>query len=71
MAEPLRLGNGLVTEWGKATLDELRQRREMLAKKRDGIDETIDKLDEAIRVLEETGAPCLSALVEDGLAVVA
>lgn len=61
--ESFRMGNGkppIVI--GEATLEELQIRREMLLKKRDGLDRTITFLDWAISTLETTGARCLNDL---------
>lgn len=62
MDQPIRLFDGSTTTWGKATLDELRQRRAELVQQRAGISQTIGLLDDAIEVLEESGALCLADL---------
>lgn len=67
--EPISFGDGSPpVTWGKATLEELKARREMLVKKRDGINRTIEQLDEAISVLEKSGARCLEDLIEEAVA---
>ena len=68
MEQPIRLFDGTSTTWGKATLEELRQRREELQMQRAGIDESIRLLDDAIDVLLITKAKCLEDISE-GVAV--
>lgn len=61
-SKSIDLGNGRVVPWGQATVEELRERRAMLVKQRNGIDTTVRQIDEVIAVLEREGAPCLDQL---------
>lgn len=56
------LGDGREVLWGKATVEEHKQRVEMLRKQRDGIDSTIQGHMQAIITLEESGARCLDEM---------
>jgi hypothetical protein len=62
---PIPLFDGESVTWGRATLDQLRQRRAELVRQRAGLDQSIALLDEVIGVLETSGADCLdNALVD-------
>lgn len=56
---PFRLGDGTTATWGSASLDQHERRLSMLLKLRAGLDKTIERHQEAIRILKATGAPCL------------
>lgn len=58
-AEKFSLGKGLDVEWGKATVDQHRMRIAMLMKLRDGINQTIDRHERAIEIIESAGVTCL------------
>lgn len=59
----LKVGDGTPdVTWGKATLEQLKARKEMLVKQRDALTTDIDRLDQAIKLLEQTGAGCLNQL---------
>lgn len=62
--ETFRLGNGREVSWDKATVEEHRQRVEMLERIRAGIAATIDRHQEAIRRIEDAGVTCLAELGE-------
>jgi hypothetical protein len=63
-ADTFRLGDGRVVSWGKANVEEHRQRIALLTKLRDGIDITIARHHEAIARIEAAGVTCL-AEIED------
>lgn len=70
--EPLRrifgdavpLGDGFRQLWGAATIAEHEQRIAMLRKIRGGIDETIRRHEEAIRLIQSAGVSCLDEIGE-------
>lgn len=66
LARQIKVGDGTLTTWGQATLDQLRQRRAMLDSQRAGLSASIQRLDDAIGLLEQTGAPCLDAIATPG-----
>lgn len=64
--QSVRLGDGQETTWGKATVEEHLQRLEMLRAKRAGLDRTIRFHEQAVELLESTGASCLLDVVGGG-----
>lgn len=60
--ERFSLGSGEVVTWGKATVDQHKLRIEMLGKIRAGIDETIARHREAIRMIESNGVSSLEEI---------
>lgn len=58
----IALGDGTATTWGLATLADHQARLAMLMAQRNGLTETIRRHEEAIRILEESGARCLAEL---------
>lgn len=56
------LGDGTTVLWGKATVDQLRQRLAMLEQHARGINATIEQMRTVIVVLEQTGVSCLDDL---------
>lgn len=61
-AERFSLGAHEWVEWGKATIEQHRLRIAMLERLRDGIDETIERHREAIRLIEQHNATCLDEI---------
>lgn len=61
--EPFALGNGRKVTWADATVAEHEQRAAMLRAQIAGIGETIRRHEDAIRVLNESGASCLKELM--------
>lgn len=55
----IHLGDKTTTTWGQASVEQHEQRLAMLLKLRAGLDKTIERHQEAIRILRMTGAPCL------------
>lgn len=55
----IKLGDGTSTTWGSASLAQHEQRLTMLVRLRSGLDKTIERHQEAIRILKAAGAPCL------------
>lgn len=60
----IKLGDGTTTTWGSASLAQHEQRLDMLLKLRAGLDKTIERHEEAIRILRASGAPCLEEVME-------
>lgn len=58
----IKVGKGNRTTWGLATIEEHKTRLAMLMAQRNGLTETIRRHEEAIRLLEESGATCLAEL---------
>jgi hypothetical protein len=61
-AERFSLGSHEWVEWGKATIEQHKLRIAMLERIRGGIDETIERHREAIRLIEAHNATCLDEL---------
>lgn len=59
---PISLGDGFSTSWGAATVEQHRQRIAFLEKLREGIAATIQRHEEAIRLIEGAGVTCLNEL---------
>lgn len=58
--ESFATGDGFTVMWGKATIEQHQQRIAMLEAMRDGIDRTIERHRQAIRLIEEAGVSCLA-----------
>lgn len=58
------LGDGTEVTWGTATIEQHKQRIEMLTKNAAGIVETASRHTAAVRMIEEAGATCLADLAE-------
>lgn len=54
-----KLGDGTTTTWGRCSLAQHEQRLAMLYKIRDGVNKTIERHEEAARILRTSGAACL------------
>lgn len=61
-SERFSLGSHEWVEWGKATIEQHRLRVAMLQRLRGGIDETIERHLEAIRLIEAHNATCLDEI---------
>lgn len=59
-----RVGDGSKVMWEHATVEQHKQRKAMLSKMRDGLNETISFHDQAISALEAAGVSCLAELDE-------
>ncbi len=57
-----QLGNGERVSWRHATVDQLRQRRDFMARMRSGLDASIARLDVAIEAIEAAGVTCIADL---------
>lgn len=64
LRRPIQIGDGTRSSWGMATVDQHRLRLAMLMAQRNGLTQTIHRHEEAIRLLEESGASCLAALAD-------
>jgi hypothetical protein len=64
MERGFKLGDGTRVVWADATVPQHAQRVAYLEKIRDGIDQTIDRHREAIRLIEQAGVTCLAELEE-------
>jgi len=64
MLEVFPLGDGRLVSWGSATVDDHRQRIELLDKLRSGLSATIGRHETAIALLAETGAINLDAVAD-------
>lgn len=60
---PIALGDGRRVLVGRATVEELLQRRAMIMAHVAGEMEEVRRIDELVAVLKETGAPCLVELL--------
>lgn len=61
-SERFSLGGGIDVLWGKATIEQHRLRIAMLTRLRSGIDQTIERHVEAIRLIEAHNATCLDEI---------
>lgn len=59
-----RVGDGSTVMWEYATVEQHKQRRAMLSRMRDGLNETISFHDQSISALEAAGVSCLAELDE-------
>lgn len=63
LKQRIAIGDSSRTTWGLATVEEHRARLAMLMAQRNGLTVTIRRHEEAIRLLEESGARCLADVV--------
>lgn len=59
---PIRLGDGFMTTWGAATVEQHQMRIAMLQKQIDGLTDTQRRHEEAIKLIESAGVKCLNDL---------
>lgn len=61
-SQKFAIGNNVEIEWGRATIAQHKTRIAMLTKLRSGIDQTIERHQEAIRLIEAHNATCLDEI---------
>ena len=64
MEQTFSLGDGRRVLWGEATIADHEARIDFLSKKRDGLDDTIQRHRGVVEQLRATGASCLNELLE-------
>ena len=63
LAQRISLGDGSATTWGECTLEQHKQRLEMLLVQRAGLNQTISMHEHAIELISDGGVSCLNELL--------